>query len=59
MLEDRAKHLENLACSVDQGLEADAETPKFGSLGRKNMVTYPTMPHTFPKRPFLGDFKKL
>ena len=59
MLEHRAEQLENLACSVDQGSQADAEMPKFGGPGRKNMVSYLPMTHTFPKRPFLGDFKKL
>ena len=58
MLEHRAEHLENLACSVDHGLQADAETPKFGGPGQKNVVTYTPMTLTFLQQPFLGDFKK-
>ena len=61
MLEHQAEHLEKLACIViDQGLQADAGAPKFDGPGRKNMVTPPPpMTHTFPKRPFLENFKKL
>ena len=59
MLEHRAEHHENLARSADQALRADAETPKYRGLGRKNMVTYtPPMTLTFPKWPFRADFKK-
>ena len=43
MLEHRVERLENLACNVHPGLQADAETPKIGGPGRENMVTYP--PH--------------
>ena len=59
MLEHWAKYRENLARSADQVLQADAEMPKFSGLGRKNIVTYPPMTHTFPKTAFSHRFQKV
>ena len=56
--EHRAKQWEILARIADQCSRAYTETPKFHNPCRKNMVTYPPMTHTFPKRPFLSDFKR-